>query len=125
MVKKVLAQDFEIEDLGQLRYFLGIEIARNKKGIYVSHRKYVLDLLKDIGMLDCKPIETTIEQNVKFVEINGDTPVAKGRYYRLVGKLIYLSHTRLDIAFSVSVVSQHMNNPQEKHLEVVNRSLRY
>ncbi|XP_031263275.1 uncharacterized protein LOC116121459 [Pistacia vera] len=76
-------------------------------------------------MLGCKPAETPIEQNVKLNEINGDTPVDKGRYQRLVGRLIYLSHTRPDIAFSVSVVSQHMHNPQEKHLEAVNRILRY
>lgn len=49
----------------------------------------------------------------------GSAPIDKGRYQRLVGKLISLSHTRLDISFSVSMVSQFMNNPTEEHLEVV------
>ncbi|KAL5553896.1 hypothetical protein UlMin_041297 [Ulmus minor] len=49
----------------------------------------------------------------------------RGRYERLIGKLIYLSHTRPDIAFLVSVVSQHMNNPTEDHLEAINQILRY
>ena len=52
-------------------------------------------------------------------------PVDKGRYQRLVGKLIYLSHTQPDIAYSMSVVSQHMNNPTEDHLDAVNTILRY
>ena len=52
-------------------------------------------------------------------------PVDKGRYQRLVGKLIYLSHTRPDIGFSVSAVSQFMNNPNEEHMEVVYRILRH
>ena len=53
------------------------------------------------------------------------SPIDKGRYQRLVGKLIYLSHTRPDISFVVSVVSQFMNNPAEEHMEVVYRILRY
>lgn len=53
------------------------------------------------------------------------SPVDKGMCQRLVGRLIYLSHTRPEIAYSVSVVSQHMNNPTEDHLETVNKILRY
>ncbi|XP_031269443.1 uncharacterized protein LOC116127931 [Pistacia vera] len=102
-----------------------MEIARSKKGISVSQRKYVLDLLKEIGMLGCKPVETPIEPNLKFEEMSCVALVDKGRYQRLVGKLIYLSHTRPDLAFPVSVVSQHMHNPQEKHFGAVSKILRY
>ena len=52
-------------------------------------------------------------------------PVDRGRYQRLVGRLIYLSHTRPDIGFAVGVVSQFMNSPTEEHMEAVNRILRY
>ncbi|XP_031264860.1 uncharacterized protein LOC116123194 [Pistacia vera] len=124
-VKKALAWDFELKDLGQLRYFLGMEIARSKKGISVSQRKYVLDLLKEIGMLRCKPVETPIEPNLKFEEMSCDALVDKGRYQRLVGKLIYLSHIRPDITFPVSIVSQHMHSPLEKHFGAVSKILRY
>ena len=74
-------------------------------------------------MLGCKPSETPIEAGKKI----GDAgkPVDKDRYQRLVGKLIYLSHTRPDIAFAVSVVSQHMHSPKEAHLEASYRILRY
>ncbi|RVW43051.1 Retrovirus-related Pol polyprotein from transposon RE1 [Vitis vinifera] len=103
LLKKLLTKEFEIKDLGNLKYFLGMEIARSKKGIAVSQRKYVLDLLNETGMLGCKPAETPMDTTVKLEESDGSAPVDKGRYQRLVGKLIYLSHTRPDIGFSVSV----------------------
>uniref|UniRef100_A0A2N9J1M4 Integrase catalytic domain-containing protein n=1 Tax=Fagus sylvatica TaxID=28930 RepID=A0A2N9J1M4_FAGSY len=124
-LKTYLAKEFEIKDLGTLRYFLGIEVARSKEGIFVSQRKYVLDLLVETGMLACKPIDTPIEQNHRLGEDIDDTPVDRERYQKLVGKLIYLSHTRPDIAFAVSVVSQFMHAPCEKHMEAVYRILRY
>ncbi|RVW42410.1 Retrovirus-related Pol polyprotein from transposon RE1 [Vitis vinifera] len=125
LLKKLLTKEFEIKDLGNLKYFLGMEIARSKKGIAVSQRKYVLDLLNETGMLGCKPAETPMDTTVKLEESDGSAPIDKGRYQRLVGKLIYLSHTRPDIGFSVSVVSQFMNNPTEKHMTAVIRILRY
>ncbi|KAH9762305.1 protein kinase domain-containing protein [Citrus sinensis] len=124
-LKQCLVKEFEIKDLGQLRYFLGMEIARSKKGIVVSQRKYTLDLLKETSMSGCKPADTPIEANVKLEEVKGGVHVDAGRYQRLVGKLIYLSHTRPDIAFAVSVVSQFMHSPCEEHFEAVFRILRY
>ncbi|PNX73271.1 pentatricopeptide repeat-containing protein mitochondrial-like [Trifolium pratense] len=123
-VKKKLAIDFEIKDLGSMRYFLGMEIARSKEGIVVSQQKYILDLLKETGMSGCRPADTPMDPNAKLWE-KGSVPVDTGRYQRLVGKLIYLAHTRPDIAFSVSVVSQFMHSPFEEHLEAVYRILRY
>lgn len=124
-LKTLLAKEFETKDLGSLKYFLGMEVARSRKGISVSQRKYVLDLLKETGMLGCKPAETPMDSSTKLGANKDSVPVDKGRYQRLVGKLIYLSHTRPDIGFSVSVVSQFMNDPTEEHMEAVNRILRY
>ena len=104
-LKELLATKFEIKDLSPLGYFLGMEVARSNKGIVISQRKYILDLLNEIGMLGCKPIDTPMDPNKKAKKGEESPPVDKGRYQRLVGKLIYLSHTRTDIAFAVSVVS--------------------
>ena len=60
-LKKLLAKEFEIKDLGYLKYFLGMEVARSRKGIYVYQRKYVLDLLKETGMLGCKHADTPMD----------------------------------------------------------------
>ena len=65
-LKEFLAKQFEIKDLGNLKYFLGMEIARSDRGIAISQRKYVLDLLKETGLLGCKPCSTLIEPNHKL-----------------------------------------------------------
>ncbi|XP_074335810.1 retrovirus-related Pol polyprotein from transposon RE1 isoform X1 [Apium graveolens] len=96
-LKKLLATKFEIKDLGPLKYFLGMEVARSREGLSISQRKYVLDLLKETGMTGCKPIDTPMDPNTKL-QATGIS-VDKGRYQRLVGKLLYLAHTRPDIGF--------------------------
>nr|CAN61071.1 hypothetical protein VITISV_006592 [Vitis vinifera] len=124
-LKSFLTHEFEIKDLGNLKYFLGMEIARSKIGVVVFQRKYVLDLLKETGMLGCKPANIPMDYTTKIGTIKGSDPVDKRRYQRFVEKPIYLSRTRPNIAFSVSVVSQFMNNPIEEHIEIVFHILRY
>lgn len=124
-LQKYLATEFEMKNLGGLKYFLGIEVTRSEHGIFLSQRKYVLDLLTEIGMLDCKPAYTPIVQNHRLGKYPDQTPTNKERYQRLVGKLIYLSHTRPDIAYAVSVVSQFVQCPSEDHMSAVVQILRY
>ena len=123
-MKKALAQTFEIKDLGLLKYFLGMEVARSKKGISITQQKYIIDLLKETCMTGSKPITTPIDPNVKLNAHDGEL-VDKERYQRLIGRLIYLSHTRPDIAFAVSRVSQFMDAPRNPHMQAVFRILRY
>ena len=110
-LKHLLVREFEIKDLGHLKYFLEMEVARSSKGIYVSQRKYTLDLLRETGMSGCKLVETPMDPNTKLGNIIQGEVVDRGRYQRLVGKLIYLTHTWPDISFVVSVVSQFLNIP--------------
>lgn len=124
-LQKDLSAEFEMKKLGGLKYFLGIEIARSQQGIFLSQRKYVLDLLAEIGMLECKPVDTPVSLNHKLGEYPDQVPTSKERYQRLVGRLIYLSHTRADIAYAVSPVSQYMHNPSTDHMEAVMRILQY
>ena len=85
----------------------------------------MLDLLTETSMLDCKPAETPIEMNHKLGILLNQTPTDKGRYQQLIGRLIYLSDTRLDIAYAVSIVSQFMHSPSEEHMDAIYRILRY
>ncbi|XP_028078312.1 uncharacterized protein LOC114280180 [Camellia sinensis] len=103
-LKMLLAKEFEIKDLGSLRYFLGIEVVRSDKGIFISQRKYILDLLKETGVLGCRPADSPIEANHHLCSGVGDL-VEKERYQGLVGRLIYLSHTHPDIAYEVGIMS--------------------
>uniref|UniRef100_A0A803LUX6 RNase H type-1 domain-containing protein n=1 Tax=Chenopodium quinoa TaxID=63459 RepID=A0A803LUX6_CHEQI len=114
-----------MKDLGNLKYFLGIEVLRSKKGIFISQRKYVLDLLTETGMLNYKPADTPMVMNHGLQIIEGKKMVDQTRYQRLVGKILYLSHTRPDLAYAAGVVSRFMHKPQEQHLEVVYKILRY
>ncbi|XP_044334532.1 uncharacterized mitochondrial protein AtMg00810 isoform X1 [Triticum aestivum] len=123
-LKERLGNAFEVKDLGPLRYFLGVEIARSSKGVILTQRKYVLDLLNETGMLGCRPIASPMDRNHKISALSGD-PVNKERYQRLVGRLIYLCHTRPDISYEVSVVSRYMHDPRVGHMEAVYRILRY
>ncbi|RVW35898.1 Retrovirus-related Pol polyprotein from transposon TNT 1-94 [Vitis vinifera] len=84
-LKKYLSEEFEVKDLGNLKYFLGMEVARSRKGIVVSQRKYILDLLKETGMLGCKPIDTPMDSQKKLGIEKESTPVDRGRYQRLSG----------------------------------------
>ena len=68
-LKKSLASSFEIKDLGTLRYFLGMEVARSRKGLVVSQHKYVLDLLKETRMSGCRPADTPMDPNHKLADI--------------------------------------------------------
>ena len=104
-LKNKLEAKFDIKELGKLRYFLGMEFARSKEGIFINQRKYILNLLKETRMTGCKAFETLMDPNVKLKATTTKEMVDRERCQRLVGRLIYFSHTRLDIVFSVSVVS--------------------
>ncbi|XP_038896526.1 uncharacterized mitochondrial protein AtMg00810-like [Benincasa hispida] len=120
-----MADEFEIKDLKNLKYFLGMEVARSREGISVSQWKYTLDLLSETDMTGCRHVDTPIEFNAKLGDSIDKIPIDKERYQYLVGKLIYLSHTRPNISYVASVVSRFMHAPYEEHMEVVNRILRY
>ena len=89
--------------------------------ICTKSKEYVIDLLRETGKLTCKPTSTPIDLNHKLGETEKDTMVNQ----HLVGRLIYLPHTRLDIAYVVSVISQFMHSPKEAHLQATNRVLQY
>ena len=70
---KVLLDDrFKLKDLGDLKYFLGLEVARSVKGIALGQRKYTFEVLNDVGMLGCKPAKTPIGQSLKLSQMEGE-----------------------------------------------------
>lgn len=117
--KRYFQNSFQTKDLGKLRYFLGIELEQFKEVISLSQRKYVLDILEETGMLGFKPVETPMDPNVKLYEDRGELLSNPKRYCHLVGQLNYLTITRPDISFAISVLSQYMKDPRLPHWEVV------
>ena len=124
-LKQHLFSHFKTKDLGKLKYFLDIKVAQSNSGVVISQRKYTLDILTDTGMLYCKPIDTPMDPNVKLVPSQRELLRDLGRYRRLVGKPNYLTITRPDISFHVSVVSQFLQSPCDSHWDAVVRILRY
>ncbi|CAM8886635.1 unnamed protein product [Rhodiola kirilowii] len=126
--KAFLKTVFDIKDLGKLKYFLGIEVCQSKEGLFLSQRKYTLDLLCEAGKLGAKPANTPLEEGYKVSregEIE-DRPFEDFKQYRrMVGKLIYLTISGPDICFAVNKVSQHMQAPKMHHWHMVERVLRY
>ena len=100
-LKSFLAHEFKIKDLGNLKYFFGMEIARSKMGIAVSQCKYVLDLLKETRMLSCKPIDTPMDCTIKLGTVEGSALVDIRDISKTCGELIYLSHLRSNITFFI------------------------
>ncbi|MCO5573544.1 hypothetical protein L7F22_027315 [Adiantum nelumboides] len=113
-----------MKDLGELRYFLEIEIVDTLSGIWMIQRQYALDLLEKYGMTTCKPVDTPLDQNVKLID-DGHYIEDVTMYCKMVGSLIYLTITRPDLSYAVGVVSQFMQKPCKSHLDAVRRIMRY
>lgn len=79
-LRRCLIKEFEIKELGRLKYFLGIKVAHSKHGIFIAQRKYILDLLKETGKIGCKLADSPIEQNHKLSEAHENAAVDKGAY---------------------------------------------
>ena len=90
-LKSKLFKEFEMKDLGNIKYFLGIEVLRSKKGIFISQKKYILDFLTETGMIDCKPADTPMIMNHRLQILEDAELINQTQYQKLVGKLIYLS----------------------------------
>jgi len=124
-VKTHLHNSFSIKDLGTLCYFLGFEISSSPSGIVLNQRKYCLDLLSDSGLLACKPASSPMEPSCPLSKSEGSLLLNPGEYRKLIGHLLYLTHTRLDISFAVHKLNQFISNPREPHMATTFRVLRY
>ncbi|XP_014489808.1 uncharacterized protein LOC106752611 [Vigna radiata var. radiata] len=106
VVTRLLDQAFKIKNLGNLRYFLGLEVARNSTGIHLSQHKYTLDILTDCSMLASRPIATPMDYTARL-SISSGTPLPNSSSYsRFLGCLIYLTTTHPDISYVVHHLSQ-------------------
>jgi hypothetical protein len=122
-----LGQEFALKDLGELSFFLGIEVSRTKDGIILTQEKYAADLLKKVGMSNCKGAPTPLATTEKLSATVGTTlgPEDATRYRSTVGALQYLTLTRPDLAFPVNKVCQFLHSPTMVHWATVKRILRY
>ncbi|XP_048491863.1 uncharacterized mitochondrial protein AtMg00810-like [Beta vulgaris subsp. vulgaris] len=100
-----------MKDSGNIRYFLGIEVDKSDASFFISQNKYVMNLLKEFHMPSAKGTKPPMDPQVKLLADSGEYLPDPTPYQHLIGKLIYLTITRLDIAFTVHTLSQFMNKP--------------
>ncbi|KAG9447646.1 hypothetical protein H6P81_013774 [Aristolochia fimbriata] len=124
-LKRYLRSCFEMKNLGQLRYFLGLEVLPFDDGYGLSQVKYASDLLNRAGLSDSKVCDSLTELNAKFWPADGELLSAPTLYRQLVGGLLYLTISRPDICYAVHVVGLFMSTPRSVHYATVLRILRY
>eukprot|EP00249_Psilotum_nudum_P025147 c29390_g1_i1 orf=407-4477(+) len=124
-LKSLLCAEFEMTDLGDLHYFLGMEIWRNQDHIFLGQSKYCQKILTTFGMESCKSVTTPVEQGVKFSNEDSSEKVDATLYRKVIGMILYLSNTRPDIAYAVSLLSSFSHCPRENHWKGCLRVLRY
>ncbi|XP_018623142.1 uncharacterized mitochondrial protein AtMg00810-like [Nicotiana tomentosiformis] len=126
--------NFKMKDLGELRYFLGIEVMRSKEGILLNQRKYALELVSKVGLNSFKPVSTQMELNHKLTTVDYDMHMGITEdaelediepYQKLIGKLLYLTITRPDLCFVMQVLSQFMQKPKQSNLNAAMGIVRY
>ncbi|KAK6137928.1 hypothetical protein DH2020_028316 [Rehmannia glutinosa] len=124
-LKAYLDRLFTIKELGFAKYFLRVELARDAAGTYLNQRKYILDILANVGMMDCRPASTPFPQGLKLVGKSGILLTDPDKYCRLVGRLLYLNLTRPDITFCVQQLGQFVNSLSSSHWDAAIHVLGY
>ncbi|XP_019460000.1 PREDICTED: uncharacterized protein LOC109359760 [Lupinus angustifolius] len=124
-LKVLLNQTFHIKDLGDFKYFLGFEIARNKTRISINQIKYALEIISDAGLIGCKPSSTPMTNGTHLYQDSSEAYCDAPAYRRLIGRLIYLTNTRPYITFVVHRLTQFMANTTSAHHNTTLKVLRY
>eukprot|EP00253_Pinus_taeda_P022328 PITA_22328 len=115
--KTVMKEEFEMTDMGLLRYFLGIEVDQNENGIFISQARYVNEVLERFNMQDSKAAITPTVMGLKLSKEDSSKDFNPSLYKSIVGSLMYLTTTRPDIMFAISLISRFMERPKEGHCD--------
>eukprot|EP00253_Pinus_taeda_P010922 PITA_10922 len=112
----VMQKEFEMSLLGELTYFLGLQVQQNRDGIFLSQTKYLKQILKKYGMEDSKPICTPMVIGCSLSSNNELAAVHQPTYRSMIGSLLCLTSTRPDIMHAIGIVGRFQANPKESHL---------
>jgi hypothetical protein len=123
--KEEMKSAFEMIDLGGMTFFLGMQIFQKQNEIFMCQHKYTKEILKKFNMEQCKPTTTPMNQKERFCKEDGAGKVDKKLYRSLIGRLMYLTTTRPDIMYDVSLLSRYMHCASEIYFKVAKRILRY
>jgi hypothetical protein len=122
---RIMIQKFEMSMMGELKYFIGLQIKQLQEGTFICQTKYIQDILKKIGMKNAKPIKTPMGTNGHLDLDTGGKTVDQKVYRSMIGSLLYLCASRPNIMLSVCICARFQENPMEVHLRAVKRIKRY
>jgi len=122
---KQMEDEFEMSMMGELSFFLGLQVRQEEKGIFISQTKYAKELVKKFGLEDSKLASTPMSSTLKLdKDLEGPSTDSK-KYRGMIGSLLYLTASRPDIMFAVCLCARFQSNPKESHLKAVKRIIRY
>jgi hypothetical protein len=122
---RIMIQKFEMSMLRELKYFLGFQIKQLQEGTFISQTKYIQYILKKFGMKNGKPIKTPMGTNGHLDLDTRGKSIDQKVYRSMIGSLLYLCASRLNIMLSLCMCARFQANPKEVHLRAVKRIMRY
>ena len=117
--------NYEMRMMGELTYFLGLQVNQKEDGIFICQSKYVKDLLKKFGMEDSSPAKTPMPTSIKLDEDKKGKRMDIKVYKGMVGSLLYLTSSRPDIMFATCLCARFQSDPKESHMVAIQRIFRY
>ncbi|GJS09671.1 retrovirus-related pol polyprotein from transposon TNT 1-94 [Tanacetum coccineum] len=122
---KIMHDEFEMSMMGELNFFLGLQIKQMEDGIFFNQSKYIKEMLRKFGLEDSKPIKTPMSSDTKLTKDEECESVDSTKYRGMIGSLLYLTISRPDIMFSVCLCARFQEAPKTSHLQAVKRIFRY
>ena len=122
---KDMQSEFEMSMLGELNFFLGRQISQLNDGIFISQSKYIKEMLKKFGMEDCKTVSTLMITCCKLSKDDESKEVDQKLYRSMIGSLLYVTTSRLDVMQAVGLVAMFQENPKEAHVLAIKRIFKY
>ncbi|GJZ45358.1 retrovirus-related pol polyprotein from transposon TNT 1-94 [Tanacetum coccineum] len=120
-----MSSKFQMSMMGQMSFFLGLQVSQNLRGIFINQSKFALEILKKFGMDSCDPVDTPMMDQLKLDEDPLGIPVDQTRFRSMVGSRMYLTDSRPDLVFAVCMCARYQASPTKKLLEALKRVFRY
>jgi hypothetical protein len=120
-----MSREFEMSIMGELQFFLGLQIKQSKERTFVHQAKYTKDIVRKFKMEDSKAMTTPMSMTTTLYADDEGEHVDQKEYRSMIGSLLYLTATRPDIQFSVCLCARFQASPRTSHRQVVKRIFRY
>ncbi|GJT78529.1 retrovirus-related pol polyprotein from transposon TNT 1-94 [Tanacetum coccineum] len=120
-----MSSKFQMSMMGQISFFLGLQISQNPRGIFINQSKYANEILKKFDLHKSDPVDTPMVERTKLDEDLSGIPVDQTQYRSMIGSLMYLTASRPDLVFAVCMCARYQSKPTKKHLEAVKRVFWY